>query len=210
MAVFKHLDTGKKFLFVHIPRTGGRFIESNLESRGWRCEPIEYCGIPQYNHSFIDDCEITHFPRTLYEKYCNAEDIPHISIIRNPIDRFFSLSIYLTEAYGRNIQEDAEDEDQLNEMLNAFPLPESLGWWRSQVDYLSDKTKIWKFEDGLGRKFSKWFSGILGVKFQTDVFMYYPSNKREGVTQLRRTDKLIDNIKKIFSKDIEQLYPELI
>ena len=95
-------------------------------------------------------------------------------------------------------------------MLNAFPLPESLGWWRSQVDYLSDKTKIWKFEDGLGRKFSKWFSGILGVKFQTDVFMYYPSNKREGVTQLRRTDKLIDNIKKIFSKDIEQLYPELI
>ena len=136
MAVFKHLDTGKKFLFVHIPRTGGRFIESNLESRGWRCEPIEYCGIPHYNHSFIDDCEITHFPRTLYEKYCNAEDIPHISIIRNPIDRFFSLSIYLTEAYGRNIQEDAEDEDQLNEMLNAFPLPESLGWWRSQVDYL--------------------------------------------------------------------------
>ena len=50
MSTYKH-STGKKFLLIHIPRTGGRFIEANLESSGWRCEPIDYCGIPvSYTH----------------------------------------------------------------------------------------------------------------------------------------------------------------
>ena len=30
MSTFKHQPTGKRFLFVHIPRTAGRFIEQNL------------------------------------------------------------------------------------------------------------------------------------------------------------------------------------
>ena len=74
MSIYKHPE-GKRFLFIHIPRTGGRFIESNLESNEWRCEPIDYYGVPHYNHSFIDDCEITHFHRQLYEKYFGEEDV---------------------------------------------------------------------------------------------------------------------------------------
>ena len=30
MATFRHKPTGKRFLFVHIPRTGGRFVEANF------------------------------------------------------------------------------------------------------------------------------------------------------------------------------------
>ena len=30
MATFKQESTGKRFYFVHIPRTAGRFIETNL------------------------------------------------------------------------------------------------------------------------------------------------------------------------------------
>ena len=138
MSIYKH-PGGTRFLFIHIPRTGGRFIESNLESNEWRCEPIDYYGVPHYNHSFIDDCEITHFHRELYEKYFGEEDIPHITIIRDPIDRFFSASIYLTQAYGTNIQKAAEDEEQLREMIKEFPKPENLNWWRPQVDFFQRK-----------------------------------------------------------------------
>ena len=209
MSTYKH-STGKKFLLIHIPRTGGRFIEANLESSGWRCEPIDYCGIPHYNHSFIEDCEITHFPKKLYEKYFDVEGIPHIAVVRNPIDRFISASIYLTEAYGNNIQESAEDEDQLKAMIADFPMPESLGWFRQQIDYLSDKTNVWKFENGLGRRFSKWVSDIVGIDIKMDAFIKYPMSRREGVTQLHKTDKLIDTIKSMYKEDIEQLYPELL
>jgi len=35
-------------------------------------------------------------------------------------------------------------------------------------------------------------------------------SRREGVTQLHKTDKLIDTIKSMYKEDIEQLYPELL
>ena len=209
MSIYRH-PSEKKFLYIHIPRTGGRFIEANLESKEWRCEPIELYGIPHFNHSFIEDCEITHFPRELYEKYFGEEDIPHITIIRDPIDRFFSASIYLTQAYGTNIQKAAEDEEQLREMIKEFPKPENLNWWRPQVDFLSEKTHIWRYENGLGRRFSKWLSGHLGLNIIMDAFAKYPTNRHERTGQLTRTPKLIENIKKICKHDIEQLYPELI
>ena len=209
MSIYRH-PSEKKFLYIHIPRTGGRFIEANLESTEWRCEPIDLYGIPHFNHSFIEDCEITHFPRELYEKYFGEEDIPHITIIRDPIDRFFSASIYLTQAYGTNIQKAAEDEEQLREMIKEFPKPENLNWWRPQVDFLSEKTHIWRYENGLGRRFSKWLSGHLGLNIIMDAFAKYPTNRHERTGQLTRTPKLIENIKKICKQDIEQLYPELI
>ena len=209
MSIYKH-PGGRRFLFIHIPRTGGRFIESNLESNEWRCEPIDHYGVPHYNHSFIDDCEITHFHRELYEKYFGKEDIPHLTIIRNPIDKFFSASIYLTQAYGLNIQKAAEDESQLYDMIHEYPKPENLNWWRPQVDFLSEKTHIWRYENGLGRRFSKWLSEIIGVNIKMDAFAKYPTNRHERTGQLTRTPKLIENIKKICKQDIEQLYPELI
>ena len=104
MATYKH-ESGKRFLFVHIPRTGGRFIEVNLEKNGWEMEPIDYYGIPHYQHSFIDDCEIAHFHRELYEKHCEVEDIEHIVVVRDPITRFLSASTYLFTLYGKESQQ---------------------------------------------------------------------------------------------------------
>ena len=103
MATYKH-SSGKRFLFVHIPRTGGRFIEVNLEKNGWEVESIDQYGIPHYQHSFIEDCEIAHFHRDLYEKYCDIEGIEQIAVVRNPIDKFFSASTYLITVYGKEIQ----------------------------------------------------------------------------------------------------------
>ena len=146
----------------------------------------------------------------MYEKYFGEEDIPHLTIIRNPIDKFFSASIYLTQAYGTNIQQSAEDEEQLSDMIKEFPKPENLNWWRPQVDFLSDKTHIWRYENGLGRRFSKWLSEIIGVNIKMDAFAKYPTNRHERTGQLKRTPQLIENVKKLWKKDIEQLYPELM
>ena len=203
MPTYRHQKTGERFFFVHIPRTGGRFVESNLHQNGWIVEQdnIWEC---------LEGAEVAHFHRELYEKYFDVEGIPHIAVVRNPIDRFISASIYLTEAYGNNIQESAEDEDQLKAMIADFPMPESLGWFRQQIDYLSDKTNVWKFENGLGRRFSKWVSNIVGIDIKMDAFIKYPMSRREGVTQLHKTDKLIDTIKSMYKEDIEQLYPELL
>ena len=208
MATYKH-SSGKRFLFVHIPRTGGRFIEVNLEKNGWEVEPIDQYGIPHYQHSFIEDCEIAHFHRDLYEKYCDIEGIEQIAVVRNPIDKFFSASTYLITVYGKEIQEKLEDYDEMVSIIENFPMSETLSWWRPQVDFVTDTTHIWKFEDGLGTDFGDWLGEKLGVPFEIDKYANYAMNRYEGSFKLDRTPKLIDNICKFWREDIEQFYPEL-
>ncbi len=207
MATYKH-KSGKRFLFVHIPRTGGRFIEVNLEKNGWEVEPIDYYGIPHYQHSFIDDCEIAHFHRELYEKHCEIEGLEQIAVIRNPIDKFFSASTYLVTVYGQEVKERLEDYDEMVSIIKNFPMAETLSWWKPQVEFLTEKTHLWKFEKGLGTDFGDWVSEKLGVPFEIDPYMNYATNDYEGF-KLDKSDKLIQNIRKFCSQDIEQLYPEL-
>ena len=207
MSTYKH-KSGKRFLFVHIPRTGGRFIEVNLEKNGWEVEPIDYYGIPHYQHSFIDDCEIAHFHRELYEKHCEIEGLEQIAVIRNPIDKFFSASTYLVTVYGQEVKERLEDYDEMVSIIKNFPMAETLSWWRPQVDFLTEKTHLWKFEKGLGRDFGEWISDKVGVPFEIDPYVNYATNDYEGF-KLDKSDKLIQNIRKFCSQDIEQLYPEL-
>jgi len=210
MPTYRHRDTGKRFLFIHIPRTGGRFIESNLELNGWEIEPIEVYGVPHGNWSVIDDCELAHFHKDLYEKHCeNIENIPHVCIVRNPIDKFLSASIYLKRMYGNDIQEIVEDEMMFFSMLDNFPFPEAVNWFRCQVDFLTDKTHVWKFENRLGSSFGNWMSEILEVPFEVDSFATYHINSDEGINKLDRSARLLDNIRKLYRRDIEQLYPEL-
>ena len=208
MATYKH-TSGKRFLFIHIPRTGGRFIEVNLEKNGWEVEPIDQYGIPHYQHSFIEDCEIAHFHRDLYEKYCDIEGIEQIAVVRNPVDKFFSASTYLITVYGKEIQEKLEDYDEMVSIIKNFPMSETLSWWRPQVDFITDTTHIWKFEDGLGTDFGDWVSDKLKVPFEIDKYANYAMNRYEGSFKLDRTPKLIDNICKFWREDIEQFYPEL-
>ena len=206
MATFKHLS-GKRFLFVHIPRTGGRFIEVNLEKNGWEYEPIDLYGIPHYHHSFIEDCEIAHFHKDLYEKYCDIDGIEQIVVVRNPVDRFFSASTYFMQVYEPDIQEKMEDD--FYNIINNFTYSETRNWWRPQVDFVTDTTHIWKFEDGLGTDFGDWVSDKLKVPFEIDKYANYAMNRYEGSLKLDRTPKLIDNIRRYYRREIEQLYPEL-
>ena len=93
-------------------------------------------------------------------------------------------------------------------MLENFPLAEAVNWYRPQVDFISDKTHLWRFEDGFGEDFGEWMSNVLEVPFRM-VDVPYQKLAYDESNKLERTDKLIDNIRTICRKDIEQLYPEL-
>ena len=111
--------------------------------------------------------------------------------------------------YGSDIQEAVEDKSQFFSMLENFPFSEAVNWYRSQTDFLSEKTKIWRYEDALGSKFENWLSEALGISFHVDAFTDYVTDPDEGWNKLERSAKLIDNITSLYRKDIEKLYPEL-
>ena len=191
----------KRFLFVHIPRTAGRFLEENFKENGFEPEQILW--------KSVDGIEIAHFHNELYQKHFDdLGSIPHFTIVRNPVDRFMSCSIFLTRMYGEDIQEMMEDPMMFGSMLQNFPLTQAVNWFRPQMDFITDDTNIWKFEDGFGSDFDEWMSEILGVEYKTKDVPYNELSTNE-TKKLEKTAKLVNNITGLYRKDIEQLYPEL-
>ena len=191
----------KRFLFVHIPRTAGRFLEENFKENGFEAEQILW--------KSVDGIEIAHFHNELYLKHFDdLGSIPHFTIVRNPVDRFISCSIFLTRMYGEDIQEAMEDPMMFGSMLQNFPLTQAVNWFRPQIDFLTDDTNIWKFEDGFGSDFDEWVSEIVGVEYTTKDVPYEKLAYGE-TKKLEKTDKLVNNIMSLYRKDYEYLYPEL-
>ena len=200
-SVVSYPNPTKRFLFVHIPRTAGRFLEENFKENGFEPEQILW--------KSVDGIEIAHFHNELYLKHFDdLGSIPHFTIVRNPIDRFMSCSIFLTRMYGEDIQEMMEDPMMFSSMLENFPLTQAVNWFRPQMDFITDDTNIWKFEDGFGSDFDEWLSEILGVEYKTKDVPYNELSTNE-TKKLEKTAKLVNNITGLYRKDIEQLYPEL-
>ena len=210
MPSFRHKPSGKRFFFAHIPRTAGRYVEANILGNdnqiAWD-DDWEGLGIGKNVMNMYKKVELAHFHNEYYEKYLDVEGIPHFSIVRNPFDRFIGASIYLKRFYGNDIQELMEDENMFFQMLN-MPLTGAVNWYRPQVDFMTEKTHIWKMEDGMGENFFSWLSGIVDLDLKWDPDIMYPMHSDEG-NKLEKTDKLIDNLRILYRKDLETFYPEL-
>jgi hypothetical protein len=198
MPVYKCPPT--RFHFIHIPRTAGRFIEAVIKDNGFQLE--------HNTLGYIEGVDIIHLHKELYEKYLDVKDMPHIAVIRNPIDKFFSASPFLKRMYGDDIQEQMEDPMMFSMMLQNFPLTQAVNWFRPQSDFLTEETHVWRFEDGFKEEFGEWMSQILGIPFTVSDVPYEKLSTDED-NKLERGAKLIDNIRQFCRKDIEQFYPEL-
>ena len=211
MPTFTHTPTGNKVFFAHIPRTAGRYVEANFLWRNdftWDELPLDTGnGVMTTLHG----AEIAHWHKDIYEEHLNVKDIPNFSIVRNPIDRFISGSVYLKRLYGNDSQELFEDPNLFFSMIaniEAMDPSFSANWFMPQVEFMTDRTKIWKFEDSMGDNFVEWLGNLIGVKLKFDEDIEYPKANDEG-NKLDKTPKLIDNVKQLYRKDIEQFYPEL-
>ena len=204
MPNFIHKDTGKRVFFAHIPRTAGRFVEANLLLNGF--EWVEkHLDTGRGTMSIVNDIEIAHYHRDHYQKYLKIEkDTPQFTIVRNPITRFMSASWYF-KRYGDFIQSDLEDPEMFRDIFYGIPFAITRHWYRPQVDFLNDQTKIWKFEYGLGQEFISWLSSIVGVNLKLYENVDYYKVSDEG-NKLVRTQRLEDNIREVYRKDFEVLY----
>ena len=205
MPTFVHKETGKKIFFAHIPRTAGRFVEANLLENGfdWGDSHLD-TGLGVM--SVVNNIEIAHYHRKYYQKYLNVEeDTLQFSIVRNPLTRFISGSIYLKRTYGNDIQSQMEDPMLFGSMIQNLPFEGSWNWYRPQVDFLSNQTYVWKFENKIGDEFAAWLSDIIGINLKFDDNVEYPKSHDEG-NKLKMSPALEVNIRGAYNKDFEVLY----
>jgi len=206
MPTFKH-SSGKRVFFAHIPRTAGRFVEANLSKNDFKWDDA-HLDNGKGIMSIVNGFEIAHYHRDHYMKYLDTKGIPHFSIVRNPIDRFISASIYIKRFCGDKAQQGVEDKNSFLYVLKSIPHRQSINWYRPQIDFLRSDTHIWKFEDGFGEDFVSWLSGIVGIDLEFTDDVEYAVAPDEG-NKLEKTPQLIDTLTHFYKQDIEQFYPEL-
>jgi len=204
MPTFVHKETGKKVFFAHIPRTAGRFVEANLLANDfdWGDNHLD-TGLGVM--SVVNGVEIAHYHREYYQQYLDVKNIPHFSIVRSPITRFISGSVYLKRTYGDDIQSVMEDSIMFASMIQNLPFKEAWNWYRPQVDFLTNQTHVWKFENGINEEFVSWLSSIIGVNLKFDNDIEYPKSHDEG-NKLQKTPALEVNIRSAYRRDFEVLY----
>ena len=202
MPIIHHQETGNKFFFIHIPRTAGRFLVENLGYHG--CEIIhpfkdEHIALTSpyvrmYVTRKIEGIQMLHAHKSIYDKWNKVKNIPHFAIVRNPIDRFFSASCLPDLDFS---QSDIEDWNDFNKEISKTY---SANFFRPQHEFISTKTKVWKYENGFGKDFCNWLSNIVSFPFTIKSSNYH---RVETKDKFKKTKALIDNIKKFYKKDYE-------
>jgi len=200
--IYHHIKTHGRFFFIHIPRTAGRFLVENFWRNDYDIEHhltkerIKEKEIPNYLWTPAEGVEISHTHYSLYNKWKSIKDLPSITVVRNPIDRFFSASGRIAPSLHSSFENWTTYE-------SFFSKKKISNWWRPQHEFVSPHTNIWKYEDGFGKNFCDWINNILPINFslKTDV---YEKRNYDHSPGLIKTTTLIDNIKKFYHQDFEK------
>tara|TARA_R100001463_G_scaffold7749_1_gene24546 strand:- start:435 stop:1022 length:588 start_codon:yes stop_codon:yes gene_type:complete len=188
----------KKIYFVHIPRTGGRFVHNLFEHNNFLVNLSN--DFPYKNYEFM------HLHHELLCNFNFYKNNKKFTIVRNPLDRFMSFAKF--DMYRNNkghtfrlkTKEDVLDYIELCSKAHF----RYSNWLRPQSEFVSKDCKIWKFEDGLKDNFLQF------LKINFDIKLDYVESLWEEVNILHEDLKNIDPIKKavelIYNKDYKNFY----
>ena len=211
--------------FIHIPRTGGRWVSSLLSQSNY--EPTifgqEFWGGIQTNHLTYLEAKQFYLDRHWTEK--------SFTIVRDPITRFesgFQLFLNFTLIENISLLEDydyfrwiMEDKSMIiwvegnhnknyrfhiNGLINAHS-----AMWRPQSDYVSFDTKVWKFENGLNESFSQWLNTEVKLDITPNIThnvqynnKYFDNKKHE------LSDKIKENVFNYYKADYIRFYTDML
>lgn len=194
--------TKKSVYFIHIPRTGGRYIREIFRNdknyslyffhsdEYYKNKQIAHLTYPDYlnlTDSFIDYNGLN----------LNIKNIPHFTIVRNPFDKFKSeMKSYIETEHDINQIQNSTERD-LIDLIEEIINDNSNNWFVPQSSFISPQTKIWKYEDGFGDEFVTWIQNNfdihiknLNVEYEKD---WYDHNKID-LTSLLTIKPLIEKI----------------
>ena len=104
--------------------------------------------------------------------------------------------------------------------MKTHNYPDSENWLRPQVDYVTEETNIWKFEDGFDEKFSTWLSEVLETQIKIQelesdhtyndkghrLFLEY---KHPNYKKIESTDEIVNHVKSFYQEDYKLWYNSL-
>ena len=222
--------------FTHIPRTAGRFVMSSLYQSGYRIPHSHkmFLNGREIIHATVD-VEKAFYKHYLSKQLEELNNAPTFTIVRNPVDKFLSSSHEIKaicklnninpkklelENYNRFVEMMEKSlfqcyYEDYNSNYLEIKLPYFVlgfrnivsNWFEPQINFVDDKTKIWKYEDGLNDEFESWVIEEVGIKdfklFQIDDSV--KRNEEYDTDKLNSkyfTDKVKENIARYYKEDM--------
>jgi len=194
-----------ELFFIHIPRTGGRFISQLLQANGY--------DKTRHGNELFHARELVHLDRKRYLAYYQTIN-NSFAVIRHPIERFIS-SLFVIHDTLKDIREiddyhsflyymnehkivttcDTEDFELHITGLSRMPN----NWFTRQVDFIDDNTKLWKYHNRLDQDFIDW----LNDQFNVDIV-----NRRVNLSERIYDNKIYDSISTRLANNVMRYYEE--
>lgn len=190
---------------IHIPRTAGRYIKKLFIDNEFDCYFWDYT-------QTYEGIEIPHLHYPLYNILEDVEECDnHFTVVRNPYDRFKSLMdlIIVGREYPDEIFDLVKNKDWLFQFIdneknvnlykvNGFP---------QQVDFISEKTRVYKMEDGMNENFVNWINQNFKLDLKDLNIEYTISDNEDKIINMDirpsdRFDPIVEKfIKEYYEKD---------
>lgn len=201
MPLFSKED--KEIYFIHVPRTSGRFIKEIFVSNGFKSK---------FHETSLDDVIGSIIPTHLhypnYNYYLGVSNIPHFTIVRNPIDKIWSAldliyKMHSPDNFFNNLENKSWFFDYIDfeRSLNSY----HNNWFMPQIHFVSNKTHIYKYENGINQNFYSWLNKNFSIILKTKEVEYYKMEEEiEYFKKYEITQKIKDNIFEYYIDDFKK------
>ena len=193
----RYCKDGKLFNFLHIPRTGGRFVAEILINNGYEAVDACYANC-LYTKDYKTLREIIHLDykqsRILY-----GDGLTSFTIMRDPIQRFLSgiskiPNISLDELEDWNKFVWFMEEWEFVNIRPSKGLYNSFNsWFVHQYHWIGNNVHVWKYEDGFESTFKQWLYDQVGLTL-TQVQV-------SNIPQHSASEMLCNNIANYYADD---------
>jgi len=185
--------------FIHIPRTGGRYIGNLFYQNNF---DIVFNVFGNYFGTKNKVIDLPHLHYPYYTKFVTNNQAKFFTVVRNPITRFESM---LKET-NEDISKIFYNEENFTSFVNSSIMENKNNWFAPQVDFISHKTLIWKYEDGFEDDFFNWLYENFKFSFEKKDIDWEKDKReydfKEKITLNEKQKKLI---KEYYFKDFKIL-----
>jgi hypothetical protein len=188
---------------VHIPRTGGRYIRELFVYNHFKIYHSNY-------ERFVEGIELPHLHYPLYNYLEGAEESKQFTIVRNPFNKFKSTMNLIIKGreYPIEVYDMLKDKDWLFNFIDYEKTQSDLyksNTFRPQKEFISEKTKVYKFENGLGENLIEWLNENIDLKLRNASVFYQkgPLELKKYKFEQEIDPKVEDLIKEYYAEDYE-------
>tara|TARA_R100001198_G_scaffold82858_2_gene56112 strand:- start:101 stop:688 length:588 start_codon:yes stop_codon:yes gene_type:complete len=184
--------------FVHIPRTGGRYVTELFRNNNYNLNFDNFDA-----KIILKDRELVELPHLSYPDYTllfKKTNIKCFTVVRDPVTKFAS--------HLKDKKVDLENifysKDNFLEFVNNNVMTDIGNWYLPQINFITKNTILWKYENGLNQDFIDWLHKNFGFIFEkTNVDYCKSKDYDEGEIILNK--KQINFIKEYYYQDYKIL-----